>query len=180
VEYFGGVLASSRANEENDDRGLRYSKMIEKMSAQELRLHFLVYSALRQSVPYHLANNIHLQRSKLEFFIPADSLLAKMYPSQIFDENCGTELSNAFYALFHDGLIEGRWRIGPKDSLVEWFKLAPSDGVIVQPSAPGVSLFLWAFGRGGKPLSEIFAEDFTPSIPRIDEKMNGVTLTKSN
>jgi hypothetical protein len=46
AEYLGGVLASSRANGESDDRGVCFLNDIKSLSSYQLRTHFLIYSTL--------------------------------------------------------------------------------------------------------------------------------------
>ena len=46
VEYFGGVLASSRTEVGRDDRGSRLSKIIDNLSVYQIRSHYLIYSTI--------------------------------------------------------------------------------------------------------------------------------------
>ena len=43
VEYFGGVLASSRTGVSRDDRGAYFVSLISRLSSYQLRTHFLLY-----------------------------------------------------------------------------------------------------------------------------------------
>ena len=46
VEYFGGVLASSKTEFDRDDRGARLVKIVDNLSAYQIRTHYLVYSTM--------------------------------------------------------------------------------------------------------------------------------------
>lgn len=48
AEYFGGILASSRTADGKDDSSIQFVDVIKSLSAQQLRLHYLVYQALNQ------------------------------------------------------------------------------------------------------------------------------------
>ena len=50
AEYLSGVLATARTPEGTDDRGVAWSAMIARLSSDALRLHYVVYSALRQKL----------------------------------------------------------------------------------------------------------------------------------
>ncbi len=46
LEYFGGVLASSRNCSSRDDRGLIYLSLLESMSSYQIRTHYIFYTIL--------------------------------------------------------------------------------------------------------------------------------------
>ena len=48
AEYFGGILASSRTEDGKDDSSIQFVDVIKSLSAQQLRLHYLIYQALNQ------------------------------------------------------------------------------------------------------------------------------------
>lgn len=48
AEYFGGILASSRTADGKDDTSIQFVDVIKSLSAQQLRLHYLIYQALNQ------------------------------------------------------------------------------------------------------------------------------------
>ena len=47
AEYFGGILASSRTDNDRDDRGVMYMNIIKGLSVYQLRLHYLFYYLLK-------------------------------------------------------------------------------------------------------------------------------------
>lgn len=164
VEYFGGVLASSKTELGRDDRGARMARIVDDLSSYQLRTHYLIYSSIK-----HLFKDKGFvfnmnDRDKMEVFLP--------YPfySHVMDFNeeeyskGDSLLRHTFFGLANDGLIENNFQYGSKDHMVKRLPKAEYDGVICQPSALGAELFLWAFGHGDKPLNYIFEPDFIPEI----------------
>ena len=48
VEYFSGVLASSKTGILRDDRGVYFNALISGLSAYQLRMHYLFYHAIKR------------------------------------------------------------------------------------------------------------------------------------
>jgi hypothetical protein len=48
AEYFGGILASSRSDDGKDDSGVFYIDLIKSLSSNQLKAHYLIYTALNQ------------------------------------------------------------------------------------------------------------------------------------
>lgn len=48
IEYFGGILASSRTELGRDDRGARLGKVVDTLSTYQLRAHYLIYTTIRR------------------------------------------------------------------------------------------------------------------------------------
>src|ERR1700744_1578815 len=49
IEYFGGVLASSRNETSRDYRGAFFISLVSKLSNYQLRLHYIFYCAMKNS-----------------------------------------------------------------------------------------------------------------------------------
>ena len=163
VEYFGGVLASSKSELGRDDRGARMGKLVDELSTYQLRTHYLIYSTIRkvfQGKGFVFNMN---DRSKMELFFPYPYYARAMEFTA--EENAKSEvlLRHIFFGLSNDGLIED-FQYGSEEHMVKRVAKAENDGVVFQPSALGAELFLWAFGEGDKPLNFIFSEDFNPYI----------------
>jgi hypothetical protein len=47
VDYFGGILASSRTEDGRDDRGARIAKIVDGLSTYQLRSHYLLFTTIR-------------------------------------------------------------------------------------------------------------------------------------
>ena len=155
VEYFGGVLASSRTEVGRDDRGARIAKMIDDLSAYQLRTHYLIYSTISELFSNH-GNSFSMteNRSNMQLFMPIRGYLAAMEFTQQERDNTQM-LGHIFHGLFADGLIEDGWLFVDQVALNEFVRKGnvPGVGIVCTPSALGVELFLWAFGYGDKELN---------------------------
>lgn len=173
VEYFGGVLASSRTELGRDDRGARIAKLVDDLSTYQLRTHYLIYSSVKQMFSEKNYQFNMDDRHKMELFFPFTSYASAMGFTK--DEYSKAEplLRHTFFGLCNEDLIENNFQYGPKDNMTARVKEAKSDGVVFSPSALGAELFLWAFGEGDKGLIYIFSEDFRPIIDGMPLMVEG-------
>lgn len=166
VEYFGGVLASSRTEVGRDDRGSRLAKMIDNLSAYQLRSHYLIYSTISELFS-NSGNTFNLgaNRTRMRFFMPfQDYFQAMAFTQQELDSR--QLLPHIFHGLTADELIANAL-FGSQEFLNNTISDIPSDGVICTPSGSGAELLLWAFGHGDKELDFLLTEDFSPQIEGI-------------
>ena len=179
VEYFGGVLASSRTEVGRDDRGARLAKMIDNMSAYQLRSHYLIYSTISELFS-NSGNSFNLSenRRKMRLFMPFQDYAEAMAFTQQ-EWNNPQILDHIFFGHAADGLIEGAWRYGPQESLKDLFSGVPSNGFICTPSALGAELLLWAFGYGDKHLNFLLTDDFSPEIEGIPKSVPNTLSTQN-
>lgn len=149
VEYFGGVLASGHALVPRDDRAASWSALVRSMSAYEIRVHYILYRGVRQACEGTLVNWGQLaEADKHRVFVTRRELVAAMEFSDAEKSDVDL-LGEALYGLRRRDLVHD-FADGSPSSLKgggagSWF---PESGVVFTPSAPGVSLFLWAHGRG--------------------------------
>ena len=176
TEYFGGVLASSRTEVGRDDRGARLAKMIDNLSAYQLRSHYLIYSTISELFS-NSGNSFHLleNRMKMQLFIPAqDYVRAMAFTQQEWDNP--QILGHTFHGLSTEELII-RMQYGNQEFLKKTFNDVPSDGVICTPTALGAELLLWAFGHGDKNLDFLLTDDFSPEIEGIPKSVPNALAT---
>ena len=179
LEYFGGVLASSRTEIGRDDRGARLVKIIDDLSAYQIRTHYLLYSTVA-----HLFSNAGKQfglssnRAEMEVFLPFEGYVDSMGFTQV-EWNNPQILSHIWHGLFSENLIENRFRFGDKGSLQKIAKGVLDDGIICQPSASGAELFLWAFGHGDKPLDFVLSGKLNLEIGNLPNHVPGAVGTKT-
>ena len=169
VEYFGGVLASSRTEVSRDDRGARIAKVIDNLSAYQIRTHYLIYSTISELYSNGAQSFNHSEsRAKMKLFIPFQGYAEAMdFTKQEWDNP--QMLNHIFHGLRTDGLIEGGWAFGNQEELRAFFDNVPGNGIVCTPSAHGVELLLWAFGHGDQELDFALTPEFSPeiiSIPR--------------
>ena len=178
VEYFGGVLASSRTEIDRDDRGARVAKMIDNMSTYQIRSHYFIYSTISELFS-NSKNKFGLSedRDKMQLFMPGqDYINAMEFTQQEWDNR--QILIHIFNGLYTDGLIESTWRFGSQESLKKIVNNVPGDGIICTPSTLGVELLLWAFGHGDKQLDFLLTDDFSAEIEGIPKSVSNALATK--
>ena len=180
VEYFGGVLASSRTEVGRDDRGARIAKMIDDLSAHQIRTNYLIYSTISELFSNH-GNSFSMteNRNKMQLFMPIRGYLEAMEFTR--QERDSTQmLGHIFHGFFADGLIEDGWLFGDKVVLNEFVRKGnvPGVGIVCTPSALGVELFLWAFGYGDKELNLFLTGGFLPEIEGIPKSIPNAVATK--
>jgi len=179
LEYFGGVLASSRTEDGRDDRGARLVKVVDNLSTYQIRTHYLLYSTIaslfsKSGKTLALSKN----RSQLEVFLPLEAYGAAMNFSLAEWRNPQL-MSHIWGGLYSDSLIEGRWRYGDRESIREIFTQAPGSGIICQPSSLGAELFLWAFGHGNVPIDHMLSGNLEAEIDGLPKSVPGSVATKS-
>jgi hypothetical protein len=145
AEYFGGVLASSRTQTKRDDRGLSLLAVIRDMSCYELRLHYICYHLVKQ---FYNGSNLKVQRrpdtEKLLVFLPANVFDISMELGSGYSDP--SIIHHSIHGLHRLTLIGNFYAYGGTNITIK-FPETPSGGVLLQPSAFGAELYLWAQGR---------------------------------
>lgn len=179
IEYFGGILASSRTEISRDDRGARIVKTLDNLSTYQIRFHYLLYLTLSRifmdsGKPLTSVED----RNSLEIFIPfedfnfcmgfsSDELLERDLPAHILD------------GLGSDGLIASQWGIGSKQLLTNYCgsEKVSGDGIVCSPTLRGIELFLWGMGYGGRNIDIILSSSMDFSVEGVsDYFINAVPL----
>lgn len=180
AEYLGGFLVSSSIKKDPlDDRGARMAKIITTLSTYQLRTHYLVYCALCKmfaGTGHDLYSKVG--RKAMRIFISYADLRAGMeIPDAVDDDRFKSIFTHCFYGLTADKLLDDKWYFGPKEWLREnGYATAYTDGILCQPSAMGVEVFLWAFGLPDKPLNYIFSSEFKPKMDSISESIDVIPV----
>ena len=178
LEYFGGVLASSRTEDGRDDRGARLMKIVDNLSTYQIRTHYLLYSTIAR-----LFSNSGKQlgttknRIQLGVFLPFQAYATSMMFSQKEWDNPQI-MHHIWHGLFSDGLIENEWIFGDQETIKQKFTNAPEDGVVCQPSAMGAELFLWAFGYGASPLEHMLSGEIDTVVNDLPNVVPGALATR--
>lgn len=142
AEYLGGVLASSRGGNVRDDRGVGYLAQINRLSAYDLRLHYILYSCFQRLIvgrPIDLGDAAHLEAH--DVFIPAGALAAAM---EYGLEEDGPALTDHSMVRLNAENLVGYFASGDPRYLQESGIGEP--GVLFAPSLAGLQLFVWAHG----------------------------------
>lgn len=178
IEYLGGILASSRTEMGRDDRGARMAKIVDSLSTYQLRTHYLIYSTIK-----HIFSGSGLSlnmedRPKMQIFIPLSAYYSAMDFSEKESSQISSLLSHIFFGLHADNLIEGHFQYGDAESMKKVFPNAGESGILCQPSALGVELFLWAFGYSDRVQDFLFDSNFHPQLEGVADYINGATKIK--
>lgn len=180
VEYFGGILASSRTESGRDDRGARLSKLIDRLSSYQLRSHYLIYSTIRAAFSNrNLSMSFH-SRAKMRIFVPLFNYCRAMeFSDQEFDQ-IDNLMSHIFFGLQSELLLDGSFQYGDRHTMKSYFSDADDAGFVCQPSALGAELFLWAFGAANKPMDYIFDPSFNCRVDGMPEVIPGARVVEDD
>lgn len=149
VDYFGGVLASSRTGISRDDRGAFFNSLISRLSTYQLRMHYILYHAIKKIFNGEEINwGINTERSKLKLFIPYSSLIGSMDFTKEEISKLPILLDHIVNGLLREQLIDDSFQYGPLDHVKKYFSKASESGLILQPNRLGFELFYWAYGLG--------------------------------
>ena len=181
VEYFGGVLASSRSEFPKDDRGARIAKLLDNLSSYQLTSHYLIYSTISnlfEDQPKSLSSG--KERMKLEIIMPLHEFANSIGVSQKEWDNPQL-LTHIFHGLSSDDLISENWAFGPIEGFQnrELSRVITEPSIVCTPSSKGTELFLWGFGKGDKDLDYIFSQDFSCKIQGIKSQIPKSYSTKT-
>ncbi len=158
ASYYGGILASSRSGISRDDRGASFTALVGRLTTYQLRAHYILYRTVGQ---LYSTTKRNLQdggpRAQCRTFLPMEDYISAMQPQP--GETRDALLSHVFFGLSREALIESSFTFGPAEHMKKQFAGADSGGLIFQPSALGVELFLWATGNSALPLSSISEQE---------------------
>lgn len=158
AEYFGGVLASSRSGIARDDRGAYFIALLSRLSTYQIRSHYCFYHIFKRIFNNRRVNiSTGNRRANAMANIPVEVFNKAMDFSD--DENSMIILHHAIAGLTRELLIDELWghsagiyystqiAINDKNYSNEEIKELSKPSLILQPTIPGVELFLWAYGK---------------------------------
>lgn len=179
VEYFGGVLASSRTELGRDDRGARMAKLVDGLSTYQLRTHYLIYSTIKclfkgKGYLFNMDD-----RPNMEIVLPFEHYVEAMQFTLEEVDNIEPFLRHIFFGLVNEGLIENNFLYGAAQHLQKRVPSVDCSGIICQPSALGAELFLWAVGAGNKGLSHIFDEECITLVENLPSMVANTIVVKN-
>lgn len=156
IEYFGGVLASSRSDISRDDRGAYFVSLITRLSTYQLRTHYLIYQSIKNHFDGQDMNvGDSKDRSKMELFISYETYIQAMDFTSQEIANFHTLMQHSIWGLDKEELI-ATFRYGSKEYLESRYQNANKAGIIIQPSNLGIELFMWAYGYGQQAINSFF------------------------
>lgn len=124
IEYFGGILASSKTSTGDDDSGIYYTDIIKSLSSKQLHLHYIVYNSLQKiflkNPDKHASINIgmenELQQNKI-FFSTVE-----------LDVSMKLELDRNIFSLVQAGLLHTDFKVDTKkieEKEISYVEVAP-------------------------------------------------------
>lgn len=147
AEYFGGVLASSRTDGGEDDRGVYYSLIVKSLSTYQLRCHYLFYYLI-----WNLCKGKNLDlysynaREKLTVVFPY-----KIYSAtfNVTDGKSETNyLTHSLAGLAKSDLIGESFGLSDPEDLKINDVTITEQSFFIEPTITGIELFVWAHGKG--------------------------------
>lgn len=158
MEYFGGLLASSRSGIVRDDRAAYYVSLLSHLSSYQIRTHYIFYQILKKYFDGSDLNiGIERERKKMVIYVPIDEYSQAM--EFVHNENRNTIVAHSIVGLIKENLLDRFYAIGNVDIMKGICERINNTGVIFQPSAIGVELFLWACGRPELSVQEFFSKN---------------------
>lgn len=160
ADYLGGVLAATSAVD--GDRGTAVVAQIGRLSASQLRLHYVIYRALwelegRQSDLLQLRTSDPLAGAR-ELFLPQAELLAAIREGDIDDQRTCEALLQDLAVLAREDLIarygaatfggsSPGYTLGSANDLERGSeRIFPGPGLTARPTPSGITLLLWGCG----------------------------------
>lgn len=148
VEYFGGILASSRVKTARDDRGIWFTALISRLTTYQLRTHFIFYQMVKEQFDgetFNLQDDANWKY--LDLYLSLDTYLEAMNFTYEELKDLDNLLSHSLWGLYDEKLIVNfRW--GGVEQIRQNFIWAEQPGIFFRPTKLGIELLLWAFGYG--------------------------------
>ncbi len=149
--YFGGVLASSRSSNPQNDMGVTYSSLLGRLSTYQIRSHYIFCQMFMKCFGTEKINfGMEEERLKMKLFVPFEiySVAMDFKPMNFWEYQ--TIIEHVLLGLLNENLIGRNYGYGKRADLDEKLKCGlPEDfnGFLVTPSGMCAELFLWAHGR---------------------------------
>jgi len=156
AEYLGGILASSKGSASRDDRGLTYLAVLSSMSTYQIRVHYLIYSAiiLSDELPSKKHSDHWFHEEQVTVLITEEDIIRSMEYSETEDHDA--IIYHCFLGLEAKGLCLGGTKLVteiPTESCDVPFRY-------VYPTRFGVDLFMWGLGLGVSDTVSFLDKDF--------------------
>jgi hypothetical protein len=161
VEYFGGVLASSRTGMSRDDRAATFTGLISRLSTYQIRSHFILYSIFRdlfigRSDSMYGAER---RRRELSVFLPMNVYGSAMAFTAEELEQIQSIIDHTLWGLYKEDLISD-FEYG--DNLTSIPNLRR--GIVFAPTVLGAEMFLRAHGIQSTSAGDILSSDLNLAI----------------
>lgn len=150
LEYFGGVLASSRSESGRDDRAVSMLSLLKRLSSYQVRAHYVIYRVVRAKT-YFMEHGARMLRVPGTFAMDRDEFIQVMAFDSHEVEKYDALVEHIVIGLTREDLVTqaGYWNGRPHAS----------------GCSTGVELFLWAHGLGDRQVEEFYNPDLDLGMP---------------
>ena len=167
VEYYGGVLASSRTEDGQDDRGAVIAKSIERLSVYDIRTHYLIYATIHQLFRGSKKSLLLAEhRNSMGIYINFTEYDIAMGFEDVGKEKRDIIMSASLFGLYKGDLSKSI-NFGSTEALKKASGHVYPPGIIIHPSFHGAELFLYAFGMGDVHVKDFLQTDIKYDIEGI-------------
>jgi hypothetical protein len=143
AEYLSGVLASSRSQEGRDDSGVTWTALVARLSSDQLRLHFMLYSSAAVLLRGVRLDSLDVFRHE-RIYVPVAPLL-RHFATPDSTRRFNESLMN----LVREGLVNDNYMLQTEGAKLSSERAVPDEpGLVFRASPAGVGLFLWGLGLG--------------------------------
>lgn len=161
-DYYAGILASSRTNDIEDDRGLIFINILSGLTTNQVKLHNLIYSILLNN----FSTKTYVSEDNYGLFIP----------NRLVDKDDYLFLEHDLEGLSRKRLIDpGTTIYAPVKRLKEYNSKINEEGFIVNPSKTGELLYMWSLGK-----ENIDFIDYIDTIQKFSDMTKDVIRIKEN
>lgn len=148
ADYLGGVLAGSRTPSGRDDRAVVWSDLVTRLSAAQIRLHYLLYR--EWAIRLHGRSDVNpgTTEGRFQALMYVELMEIKRAVGVEHDDSEISEVfSHSIVGLHRDGLIGEQYAHGGRepDSTDSPYALVLN----VRPTPAGMELYGWAQGLPG-------------------------------
>lgn len=162
IEYFAGILASSKTENGTDDTCIPYLQTIKTLTSFDLKLHCFLYKTIFNMYSkdnFRLAQNEH--RSLMKTHIGVENFINNMKITiKDFDY-----ILESIFRLAQNGLIENEWNFGnDKNVLQKLESNIKMPGLTFKPTALGAKMFMSAYGFGCKSIELFFELEYKDDL----------------
>jgi len=127
-------------------------------STYQIRSHFFLYNLIKLIFDGDSHNVVSNEgRLALTTYVPFESYESAMEFSA--KEDASVILNHVMFGLAKEGLIEQSFQYGSAAHLSKYHGDQVEAGIVFAPSALGVELFLWAYGRGDLNIAKFLDPD---------------------
>jgi hypothetical protein len=173
IDYYGGILASSRSRDHRDDRGVYFNKIVSSMSTYQLRTHCIFYNVFKEQFDGKIKNVLmSFELEKNTCYISYKNYAGAMDFSEEEMKQFNSIIPHCLYGLISVDLLKSKnLFFGMRELFHNLEMKVESPGISFTPSILGMELFLWANGSGDLDVNKYLTNEFTPlNLSEIDFK----------